>query len=156
MSIRTVAPQGQPAVGTIYRTPDDYILRIRYYDQRIAELMDDRYVDGEDATARAPWHPQWSCLTPTGGATSYSGDLPEGSILLWSPGEPEAAPAALRNTLSPNAVVNNANSKMLRIERIVEDRATPTPQRMVAISAIVEEFRGAVERCTTDPFRAGR
>lgn len=55
--------------------------------------------------------------------------------------------------LAPSAVTNNANSKMLRIERIVEDRATPTPQRMAAISRIVDEFRAAVQGSTTDPFR---
>lgn len=42
------------------------------------------------------------------------------------------------------AVTNNANSKVLRIERIVEDRGTPTPQRMEAIAAIVDEWRSGV------------
>lgn len=42
------------------------------------------------------------------------------------------------------AVTNNANSKVLRIERIVEDRGTPTPERMNAIAAIVDEWRSGV------------
>lgn len=60
------------------------------------------------------------------------------------------------SALQPSQVTANANSKMLRIERLVEARHIPTPRRMVAIARIVEEFEAAVEGSTADPFRASR
>lgn len=60
-------------------------------------------------------------------------------------------------SISPHQVTSNANSKMLMIERIAADRTRPTPERMVEIAALVDDFRRAVEGCTADPFRqAGR
>lgn len=56
--------------------------------------------------------------------------------------------------ISPDAVTNNANSKMLMIERIVEDRTIPTPERMRRISALCDDFRNAVAGSTADPCRA--
>ena len=55
--------------------------------------------------------------------------------------------------IPPHAVVNNANSKMLCIERIVADRTRPTPERMVEIAALVDDYRRAVKGSTADPFR---
>ena len=46
--------------------------------------------------------------------------------------------------IQPSAVTNNANSKMLMIERIVEDRSRSTPARMNEIAALVDDFRRAV------------
>lgn len=59
-------------------------------------------------------------------------------------------------SLSPHQVTSNANSKMLRIEHIVNDRTRPTPERMVEIAAIVDEFRAGVAGATADPFRNNR
>lgn len=59
-----------------------------------------------------------------------------------------------RVAIAPHAVVNNANSKLLQIQRIADDVNTPTPQRMAAIAALVDDFRDAVEGSTGDPFRS--
>lgn len=56
--------------------------------------------------------------------------------------------------LSPDAVVNNANGKMLTIERILAERHRPTPERMADIARLCDDYRNAVTGSTTDPFRA--
>lgn len=58
--------------------------------------------------------------------------------------------------ISPNQVTSNANSKVLQIERIVQDRAMPGPEQMRRIAALVDDFRRAVAGSTADPFRPSR
>lgn len=58
--------------------------------------------------------------------------------------------------LSPHAVVNNANGKLLAIDMIRDDVHKPTPQRMAEITRLCDEYRAAVTGCTTDPFRTRR
>lgn len=55
--------------------------------------------------------------------------------------------------LSPHAVVNNANSKLTRVEHILNARHRPTPERMAEITRLCDEYRNAVTGSTTDPFR---
>jgi hypothetical protein len=58
--------------------------------------------------------------------------------------------------IGPDAVVNNANSKTLAIQRIAGERHKPAPQRMAEIARLVDDFRNAVAGSTTDPFRGTR
>lgn len=55
--------------------------------------------------------------------------------------------------ISPDAVTNNANGKVLAIGLIVEDRAMPGPEQMRRIAALCDDFRNAVAGSTADPFR---
>lgn len=98
MPIRLDAPKGAAPVGTTYKTPDGYLLRIRLYDQDIDDLMHQ-----DETGVPAPWKPRWDAFTPSGGATTYAGDLPEGSIVvIYS----EATPLRLGSTfLAPDGDV---------------------------------------------------
>ena len=58
--------------------------------------------------------------------------------------------------ISPDAVVNNANGKVLAIELIVAQRHKPGPQQMLEIARLVDDFRNATAGATTDPFRGAR
>jgi len=62
----------------------------------------------------------------------------------------------VRVNLQPSQVTNNANGKLIQIERIAGDYAMPTPQRMAMITALCDEFRAGVAGSTADPFCAGR
>jgi hypothetical protein len=55
--------------------------------------------------------------------------------------------------ISPHQVTSNANSKLCRVEIILNDRSRPSAERMAEITRIGEEFRGAVAGSTADPFR---
>lgn len=46
--------------------------------------------------------------------------------------------------MDPAAATANANSKVLRIGMIVEDRARPSVDQMNAIAAVVDEWRSGV------------
>jgi hypothetical protein len=55
--------------------------------------------------------------------------------------------------ISPHQVVSNANSKLCQVALILDDTATPTPERMRRITALCDDFRRAVAGATADPFR---
>ncbi len=55
--------------------------------------------------------------------------------------------------IQPSQVTSRGNSTMLQVERIVADRTRPTPERLVEIAALLEDFRGAVTGSTADPYR---
>ena len=58
--------------------------------------------------------------------------------------------------ISPHAVTNNANSKLLQVKRIVDNVSLPTPERMRRIAALCDDFRAATAGATHDPFAAKR
>lgn len=58
--------------------------------------------------------------------------------------------------ISPDAVVNNANGKVLAIEIIAAQRHKPGPQQMLEIARLVDDFRNATAGSTADPFRGTR